>query len=124
MDLLQLGDDELSPHVRHFHLELLDLQVPQFDRVFQVVLFILSRHPSLVVFFDNCGKLLRAKSFKEYYQRWVATEDEKYDLEYSVKLRDLQIQELEMEVSDMRGKFIIPKLKKVHAFKLMGNEES
>jgi len=61
---------------------------------------------------------------KEYYQRWVSSEDEKYDLEYSVKLRDLQIQELEMEVSDMRGKFIIPKLKKVHAFKLMGNEEA
>jgi len=60
---------------------------------------------------------------KEYYDRWLAGEDEKYDLEYSVKLRDLQIQELEMEVSDMRGKFIIPKLKKVHAFKLMGNEE-
>merc|ERR1711872_988213 len=47
---------------------------------------------------------------KEYYDRWIAGEDEKYDLE---------IQELEMEVSDMRGKFIIPKLKKVHAFKLM-----
>merc|ERR1711974_146277 len=61
---------------------------------------------------------------KEYYQRWVNSEDEKYDLEYSVKLRDLQIQELEMEVSDMRGKFIIPKLKKVHALKLMGNEEA
>jgi len=60
---------------------------------------------------------------KEYYDRWIAGEDEKYDLEYSVKLRDLQIQELEMEVSDMRGKFILPKLKKVHAFKLM-NEES
>merc|ERR1711974_534633 len=32
---------------------------------------------------------------KEYYQRWVSSEDEKYDLEYSVKLRDLQIQELD-----------------------------
>jgi len=59
---------------------------------------------------------------KEYYDRWIAGEDEKYDLEYSVKLRDLQIQELEMEVSDMRGKFILPKLKKVHAFKLMNEE--
>jgi len=59
---------------------------------------------------------------KEYYDRWIGSEDEKYDLEYSVKLRDLQIQELEMEVSDMRGKFILPKLKKVHAFKLMNEE--
>lgn len=57
------------------------------------------------------------------FRRWVASENEKYDIEYSVKLRDMQIQELEMEVSDMRGKFIIPKLKKVHTFKLMGGEE-
>ena len=63
-------------------------------------------------------------SMFDNFFRWVSSEDEKYDLEYSVKLRDLQIQELEMEVSDMRGKFIIPKLKKVHAFKLMGNEEA
>ena len=55
--------------------------------------------------------------------RWVATEGEVYDVNYAVKLRDMQINELEMEVSDMRGKFIIPKLKKVHNFKLMGGEE-
>jgi len=60
---------------------------------------------------------------KEYYDRWVATEGEVYDVNYAVKLRDMQINELEMEVSDMRGKFIIPKLKKVHNFKLMGGEE-
>jgi len=60
---------------------------------------------------------------KEYYDRWVAAEGEVYDVNYAVKLRDMQINELEMEVSDMRGKFIIPKLKKVHNFKLMGGEE-
>lgn len=64
-----------------------------------------------------------AAVLKEYYEKWVASENEKYDVEYTVKLRDLQIQELEMEVNDMRGKFIVPKLKKVHAFKLMGSEE-
>ena len=53
------------------------------------------------------------------FYRWVGCESEKYDVEYSVKLRDMQIHDLEMEVSDMRGKFIIPKLKKVHTFKLM-----
>ena len=53
------------------------------------------------------------------FHRWVGCESEKYDVEYSVKLRDMQIHDLEMEVSDMRGKFIIPKLKKVHTFKLM-----
>jgi len=60
---------------------------------------------------------------KEYYDKWVNSESEKYDVEYSVKVRDMQIHELEMEVSDMRGKFIIPKLKKVHTFKLMGGDE-
>jgi len=56
---------------------------------------------------------------KTLYERWVGTESDKYDIEYAVKLRDMQIHDLEMEVSDMRGKFIIPKLKKVHTFKLM-----
>jgi len=50
---------------------------------------------------------------KQLYERWVGTESEKYDIEYAVKLRDMQIHDLEMEVSDMRGKFIIPKLKKI-----------
>ena len=36
---------------------------------------------------------------------------------------DMEIHALEMEVNDMHGKFIIPKLKKVHNFKLMGGEE-
>jgi len=35
----------------------------------------------------------------------------------------MEIHALEMEVNDMHGKFIIPKLKKVHNFKLMGGEE-
>lgn len=56
---------------------------------------------------------------KKLYERWVGSESEKYDIEYAVKVRDMQIHDLEMEVSDMRGKFIIPKLKKVHTFKLM-----
>jgi len=60
---------------------------------------------------------------KEYYDKWVITEGEKYDIEYNVKMRDMQIHQLEMEVTDMRGKFILPKLKKVHNFKLMGGEE-
>ncbi|TRY72138.1 hypothetical protein TCAL_00204 [Tigriopus californicus] len=60
---------------------------------------------------------------KEYYDRWVNTENTLYDIQYGVRLNDMQIQELEMELSDMRGKFILPKLKKVHNFKLMGGDE-
>lgn len=58
-------------------------------------------------------------TLKTLYERWVGAESDKYDIEYAVKVRDMQIHDLEMEVSDMRGKFIIPKLKKVHTFKLM-----
>ncbi len=53
----------------------------------------------------------------------MASESSRFDMEHAVRLREMQIQELEMEVSDMRGKFIIPKLKKVHNFKLMGGDE-
>jgi len=60
---------------------------------------------------------------KEYYDRWVNAESSKYDVERDVHIKEMQIHDLEMEVSDMRGKFILPKLKKVHNFKLMGGEE-
>jgi len=53
------------------------------------------------------------EALKVLYERWVGAESSKYDIEYVVKVRDMQIHDLEMEVSDMRGKFIIPKLKKV-----------
>ena len=55
--------------------------------------------------------------------RWVEAESSKYDVERDVHIKEMQIHDLEMEVSDMRGKFILPKLKKVHNFKLMGGEE-
>ena len=61
--------------------------------------------------------------FSLYFYRWVAAESSKYDVERDVHIKEMQIHDLEMEVSDMRGKFILPKLKKVHNFKLMGGEE-
>jgi len=60
---------------------------------------------------------------KEYYDLSVATFSERFDVEHQVKKNDMEIHALEMEVNDMHGKFIIPKLKKVHNFKLMGGEE-
>lgn len=37
VDLFQLGDDELAPHVRDFHLQLMDLHITQLDTVLNVV---------------------------------------------------------------------------------------
>jgi hypothetical protein len=53
----------------------------------------------------------------------VAMEGDLFDINYETKKRDLLIDELNMEVSDMRGRFVIPKLKKVHTFKLTEGEE-
>jgi len=64
------------------------------------------------IFISACASLFRM----------VSLEGEFFDVEHNVKVRDMQIQELEIEVSDMRGKFVIPKLKKVHTFKLNPDE--
>jgi len=64
VDLFELGKDELPSHVRHFHLKLLDLQVPQFHRVFQVVLFVLACNPPVVVFLDNSHEFLGAEALQ------------------------------------------------------------
>lgn len=53
---------------------------------------------------------------RKYHQRIVELENEKYDLEYSVKRIDFDIHELSMKVNDMRGRYIKPTLKKVPKF--------
>jgi len=47
---------------------------------------------------------------------------EKFDEEYQVKKRDMEIHNLEMETSESHGTFKIPKLKKVNKFKAMEGE--
>merc|ERR1712036_133623 len=53
------------------------------------------------------------KIVKEYFDKWYNLEGEMFFLQREVILRDLQINELNMSVSDMKGKFIKPTLKKV-----------
>ena len=53
---------------------------------------------------------------KEYYQRIMQLEDAKYDLEFQARQKEFVINELNMQVNDMRGKFIKPPLKKVSKF--------
>merc|ERR1712179_287847 len=60
---------------------------------------------------------------QEYYDLSCATFSERFDIEHQVKKNDMEIHTLEMEVNDMHGKFIIPKLKKVHTFQLTSGEE-
>jgi len=64
------------------------------------------------------------KIAKEIWDKLGKVEEEKYDLEYSVRQKDFEINELTIAVNDLRGKFVKPTLKKVSKydskFKKMG----
>lgn len=53
---------------------------------------------------------------KEYHSRIAKLEDLKYDLEYEVRQKDFVINELSIQVNDLRGKFVKPILKKVSKY--------
>jgi len=53
---------------------------------------------------------------KEYHERLFLCESQKWDLEYEVRRRDDEINELNIQVNDLRGKFIKPTLKKVSKY--------
>jgi len=50
---------------------------------------------------------------KQFHDRLRSLESEKWDLEQAVGRRELEIHELSSQVSDMRGKFAKPPLKRV-----------
>merc|ERR1712080_163628 len=52
----------------------------------------------------------------EYQKRIIALEESKWDLEYEVGCKDYEINELNIQVNDLRGKFIKPSLKKVSKY--------
>merc|ERR1719150_2135642 len=58
--LLQLGDDELAPHVGDLHLELVDLHVAQLDGVVDIVHLAFGRHPPVVVLLEDGLELVDA----------------------------------------------------------------
>merc|ERR1711962_2000143 len=53
---------------------------------------------------------------KEYFDRMYMCESEKYDMEFEVRKRGFEINELNIAVNDLRGKFIKPSLKKVSKY--------
>merc|ERR1711893_398874 len=60
---------------------------------------------------------------KQLYEKACGVFGEKFDEEYQVKKRDMEIHNLEMEASESHGTSKIPKLKKVNKFKMMEGEE-
>ena len=51
-----------------------------------------------------------------YYQKICDLESVKYDVEYFVKRKDMEIADLNSQVNDLRGKFVKPALKKVSKY--------
>jgi len=49
----------------------------------------------------------------ETYDRLMKIEIEKYDYERKIMVNNVELQDLKKQVMDLRGKFIIPNLKKV-----------
>ncbi|XP_052864110.1 troponin I isoform X3 [Anopheles cruzii] len=74
---------------------------------------------------ERCGKAKNLedaneeqarKVVRDYHQRINNLEVEKYDLEYVVKRKDMEISDLNAQVNDLRGKFVKPTLKKVSKY--------
>merc|ERR1712228_342946 len=74
---------------------------------------------------ERCGQPKDLESASEdaliaicqaYYEKVVTLESEKYDMEKEVEYKDYKINELNIAVNDLRGKFIKPTLKKVSKY--------
>lgn len=53
---------------------------------------------------------------EEYYKHILSVESAKYDMEMRIMVNDYEISELNRRVTDLRGKFVKPILKKVSKF--------
>merc|ERR1719310_614298 len=65
---------------------------------------------------DNASTDELKKICQQYFDKWYSLEGEMFFLQREVILRDLQINELTISISDMKGKFIKPTLKKVSKY--------
>ncbi|VDL70441.1 unnamed protein product [Nippostrongylus brasiliensis] len=60
---------------------------------------------------DDCDDL--EEVYNQMRERLIALESENYDVSYTVRQKDFEINELTIAVNDLRGKFVKPTLKKV-----------
>merc|ERR1712080_756557 len=65
---------------------------------------------------DNASEGQVREIIKKYYDRIINIESLKYDMEKEVEIKEYQINELNIAVNDLRGKFIKPTLKRVSKY--------
>merc|ERR1711892_782260 len=65
---------------------------------------------------DNATEDILIEVCQAYYEKVNLLEGEKYDMEKEVENKDYKINELNIAVNDLRGKFIKPTLKKISKY--------
>merc|ERR1712109_89371 len=65
---------------------------------------------------DNASEDELVKICQDYFERMYQCESQKYDMEFECRKRGFEINELNIAVNDLRGKFIKPTLKKVSKY--------
>lgn len=65
---------------------------------------------------DGANEATVIHVLREYHARMNKLEDIKYDLEFAVRQKDYEINELNIQVNDLRGKFVKPALRKVSKY--------
>lgn len=63
--------------------------------------------------FDSMAEGELSSICKQFHERIKNLESEKWDLEYAVGRKEIEIHQLSSQVSDTRGKFVKPPLKRV-----------
>merc|ERR1712223_133563 len=59
----------------------------------------------------------------ELYERSCKVFGDTFDIQHQVRKLEIEISELEVEVNDMNGRFVIPKLRKVRNLHLTAESE-
>ncbi|KAF7623586.1 hypothetical protein Mgra_00010124 [Meloidogyne graminicola] len=72
---------------------------------------------------DSSGEDELQRISKDFAESVIRLEREKYDLSYTVRQKDFEINELTIAVNDLRGKFVKPTLKKVSKFAKLKTKE-
>merc|ERR1712227_1134720 len=65
---------------------------------------------------DNASEDELIQICRDYFDRMYQCESQKYDMEFECRRKDFEINELNIAVNDLRGKFIKPTLKKVSKY--------
>merc|ERR1712080_497559 len=65
---------------------------------------------------DNASEGVVRDIAKKYHERIIVIENQKYAMEKELEIKEFQINELNIAVNDLRGKFIKPTLKKVSKY--------